>query len=205
MIKESILIVTIRILLINLLFGWSSSILATEDRKFNASDFKWPTLIESLYSGTLEKKINTDESAFILYYIKSINEVFGDSDMKIFIGSECFTNIYDAEMDARLQSMFWLQIIPKAIKELGSVMTEKDKTLTEAMSTRYPMLTSAVQDITKKVPTGEYDRLFILANLPKILNTKAHQDALVLFTAYGCSSPVTIRIYSNAVAFVKAR
>jgi len=178
---------------------------AESPRVFRAADFKWPVLIESLHNGTLESAVNADEAVFILYYLQSLNEVFGDSEMKVFLSAQCFTDLHDAEMEARLQSMFWLRILPQAMGDLGGVLSEKNTSLSDSMARRYPMLANITRDLSRDVSTGAFDRLFILGNLPKILKTKAHQDALILFTNYGCSSEVTTRVYKNAVNFVKAR
>jgi hypothetical protein len=169
---------------------------------FDASDFKWPELMEQLYKGTATGAVNTDEAVFILYYLKEMNEVFGDPDMKVFIDPVCFTRVFDAEMSARLKSMFWTKVVPQAVLELGGVLTT-DRPVAQVLSERYPILAGVLRDLAKEVPGGQLDRIFILANLPHILQAKARQDAITLFSHYQCKSDVTRRIYANAVTFVK--
>lgn len=174
-----------------------------ETRPFTASDFKWPALIKHLHKGSLKGAMSTDEAVFVLYYLKEMNEVFGDPDMKVFIDAQCFTQVFDSEMSARLLSMFWTQVLPKALWELAALIKE-DRGIAEAMRARYPLLSGVIEDLTRDSPKGTMDRLFILGNLPRILQAKARQDALTLFSSYGCDSTVTRRTYSNAVLFVRA-
>lgn len=147
--------------------------------------------------------VNTEEAVFILYYLKEMNEVFGDPDMKVFIDAKCFTQVYSADMSARLQSMFWTKVLPKALWELGSVVAD-DRPLSETMPQRYPILAGMIKDVVAETPSGKLDRIFILGNLPRIMQAKARQDALTLFSTYGCAGAVTRRIYGNSVSFVKA-
>lgn len=173
------------------------------EQAFKASDFKFPELMQSLNNGESREIVNTDEAVFALYYLKEMNEVFGDPDMKVFIDAKCFTQIYDADMSARLQAVFWTKVLPKGLWEMGSVMAD-GRPFGEALSRRYPILSGMLKEIAGEVPDGKLDRLFILGNFPSILQARARQDALTLFSTYGCANPVTRRIYANAVKFVKA-
>ena len=170
---------------------------------FNAADFKFPELIERLNKGDSTAIVNTDEAVFALYYLKEFNEVFGDPDMKVFLDEKCFTEVYDADMTAQLQAVFWTKVLPRGLWELGTVLSD-GRPLAEALSGRYPILSGMLKQVASDVPEGKLDRLFILGNFPKILQTRARQDAITLFKKYKCESPVTRRIYANAVVFVKA-
>ena len=172
-------------------------------QEFKASDFKFPELIERLNKGDSTSIVNTDEAVFALYYLKELNEVFGDPDMKVFIDAKCFTDVYNADMSAQLQAVFWTKVLPKGLWELGTVLSD-GRPLGEALAGRYPILSGMLKQVASDVPEGKLDRLFILYNFPRILQSRARQDAITLFSKYKCENPVTHRIYANAVLFVKA-
>jgi hypothetical protein len=123
------------------------------ERPFTASDFKWPTLIEHLNDGSLGDAVNTDEAVFILYYLKEMNAVFGDPDMKVFIDAQCFTKVFDAEMSARLQSMFWTKVMPKAVWELGALIKD-DRAISESLASRF--VASTLRGPVHFRPKSEY-------------------------------------------------
>lgn len=174
-------------------------------RSFVASDFKWPALMKGLNDGTMKGAAKTDEAVFILYYLKEFNGVFADPDTKVLLGSACFAQVYNAEMDARLQAVFWTKALPKAVFELASLLTGAGPT-PQALREHYPVFASVLDDLAQELPAGKLDRLFLLANLPKILQARARQDALTLFNdgLYGCRHEVTRRIYANAFDLVKS-
>jgi hypothetical protein len=173
-----------------------------EARSYSPADFKWPALIDVLYEGNVQSKVTTDEAIFILYYLKEMNDVFGDAEMKLFMDHECFISVYDPEVTARLQSVFWTKVLPGALWEVGGLLND-EKGLFEAMGTRYPIFAGMLKDLSQEVPKGSLDRLFILGKLPSILQARARQDALTLFVKYGCGNPVTKRVYSSMVSFTK--
>lgn len=175
---------------------------AAQARAYDSSDFKWPSLMDVLYEGDVQNRVATDEAIFILYYLKEMNEVFGDAEMKVFIDSQCFISVYDPEVSARLQSVFWTKVLPTALWELGALLRD-EKGAVEAMKVRYPILADILRNLSNELPNGTLDRLFILSKLPSILQARARQDALTLFSQYGCTNPVTTRIYASVVEFTK--
>ena len=172
-------------------------------REFEASDFKWPELIESLNNGTLDNDVGTDESIFILYYIKELNDIFADTITQAFIGPDCYTDVYNAEMDAKLKTMFFLTILPKALKEMGAAAFGGEGSM-QALSARYPIMKGYLEDISEQAGDDKLKRLAMLYQLPKILSNKAKQDAITLITKYQCSNDVTKSVYKNAYSYVNS-
>ena len=148
----------------------------TKQVDFNARDFKQAEVVEMLYGEALPSRLSSDEAVLVLYYLKEMNEVFGDPDMKVFIDASCFIDVYDATMNAKLQSMFWSKVLPHALIEVVALL-KQEKPIADALSDRYPILSGMARDLSRDLPNGTIDRMFLFGNMSRIVQTQARAIA----------------------------
>lgn len=174
------------------------------EKPFDASKFRWPEFVEMLYQGNLEAaKAQTPDYVFMmLLYIKDINEFFSDPGMNAFHDPQCFAELYEPEMEARLSAFLWSEQIPKVLLEVMSLLL-KDTREEDSLKVRYPFIATILGDLRDQIPKGRLDRLMYVTKMRSILRDNAKKDALTLFVGYRCSSKVTQAVYKNAVRFVE--
>lgn len=177
----------------------------SQEMQFDPTEFQWPEFIKDLYEGNLEsaRKQPSDIVFLMLLYLKDMNEVFGDSGMMIFLGEQCFTNLYEPTMQSKLEAVVWGEQLPKIFIEIVSLMFKENNVNSKSsFEKRYPQLATILGDLQSQIPKGRLERLMYVKNMRSIFRDRARKDALILFTKYKCDSRVTQTIYKNAVRFV---
>jgi hypothetical protein len=180
---------------------------AVQERAFDAADFQWPEFIQALYTADLEnaRTQSVDQVFLMVQYVKFMNETFGDPTMSAFFGDSpaCFTRLYEPRLNAMLDAMLWGEQLPRIFLEIMALLADPKANGGAEFEAKFPFLASIIGNLREQLPRGRLEQLAAARRLWEIFQDRARKDALMLFTEYGCASPVTQAVYQNAVRFVE--
>lgn len=175
---------------------------AVAPREVSLDSFQWPWLLQVLDGGDMESALQgaSDGAVFAVLYIKDMNAYIKENH--IFLEGQCFTEVYESQLDTKLTAILIADVVPTVLSDLGSMLIGGDYD-TKSIKERWPIAGSLIKGVVDQAPSGAFERVLFTMNIRDIFRDQAHQDVAVLMDAFGCGPDTpTRRIFKNAYSFV---